>query len=65
VAERAIELYADGWADQARVSDLKERERIRSRAARRLKADLARQLASTGFFVPFGPVRMVVARKRA
>jgi len=63
VAERAIALYAEGWVAQARVADRAARERIRSEVRRRMAAEMERQLATQGYYVPFGPVRMVVAQR--
>jgi len=63
VAERAIALYAEGWVAQARVSDRAAQEQICSEVRRRLAAEMDRQLDSRGYYVPSGPVRMVVARK--
>lgn len=63
VAERAIELYAEGWVAQARLADPAARERTRSEAYGRMATEMERQLATRGYYVPFGPVRMVVARK--
>jgi len=63
VAERAIELYADGWRDQVRSGDAQEREQVRADALTRMREDLGRQLAGQGTYVPFGPIRLAVARK--
>jgi SAM-dependent methyltransferase len=61
VAEWAIALYAKGWAAQARLDDESAREQARRDAYRRMAADMERQLAGCGYYVPFGPVRMIVA----
>lgn len=63
--ERAIDLYADGWVEQARIRDPGERRRFRARIHRQLKEALDRQLFTRGIFVPFGATRLVIARKRA
>jgi len=63
VAERAIALYAEGWAAQARVEDRSAREHVCSKAHRRMAAEMERQLAAQGTYVPFGPIRMVIARR--
>lgn len=60
LAERAIEVYADGWKEQVRPPDPRERRRIRAEALARMRARMERQLASTGFYVPFEPVRMAI-----
>jgi hypothetical protein len=59
VAERAIRLYSEGWAVQAQLKDRLATDRVRSR----MLESMERQLAQRGYYVPFGPVRMVVARK--
>jgi ubiquinone/menaquinone biosynthesis C-methylase UbiE len=64
VAERAIALYAEGWAAQARLEDESAREQARHRARSRMAAEMERQLAIRGHYVPFGPVRSVIARRR-
>jgi ubiquinone/menaquinone biosynthesis C-methylase UbiE len=64
VAERAIDLYADGWQEQVRSDDPGARERARAEASARLRESMERQLAERGFYVPFGPIRLGVARKR-
>ncbi len=63
VAERAIALYAEGWAAQARVEDEAAREQARSRAHRRMAVEMERQLAAQGCYVPLGPMRMVIGRR--
>jgi SAM-dependent methyltransferase len=64
VAERAIDLYAEGWVAQARLDDEAARVRARRTAHRRMAAEMERQLAERGTYAPFGPVRLVVARKK-
>ena len=63
VAERAIALYAEGWVAQARLTDPAARARLFDEAHTRMVAEMERQLDTQGYYVPFGPVRMVVARK--
>lgn len=63
VAERAIALYAEGWVAQARVTDRAAQERVRVEAYSRMMAEMERQLEAQGYYVPFGLVRIVVARK--
>ena len=63
MAERAVELYADGWVDQMRISESHERARVRVEVLRRMRSEMERQLAVQGYYVPFGPARMVEARK--
>jgi SAM-dependent methyltransferase len=59
VAERAIPLYSEGWGVQAQLKDRLAADRVSSR----MLESMERQLAQRGYYVPFGPVRMVVARK--
>lgn len=56
-------MYAEGWVAQTRVVDRVAQERIRNEHHTRMAVEMERQLASQGYYVPFGPVRMVVARK--
>jgi ubiquinone/menaquinone biosynthesis C-methylase UbiE len=63
VAERAVELFAEGWAIQARPANAAERRRLYSKAYARMKADMEKQLKNKGFYVPFGPVRFIISRK--
>ncbi|UCC65188.1 MAG: methyltransferase domain-containing protein [Anaerolineae bacterium] len=63
VAERAVALYAEGWVAQARVGGLAAQEQICNEVHRRMAAEMERQLASQGYYMPFGPVRMVVVQK--
>lgn len=64
VAERAIALYAAGWAVQARTEEQSAQEQIRCAAHSRLAADMERQLESQGHYAHFGPVRLFLARKK-
>ncbi|NIN01706.1 MAG: methyltransferase domain-containing protein [candidate division Zixibacteria bacterium] len=63
VAERAIPLYAEGWVAQARVTDPEDRKRIYDKEHARMETEMARQFRNQGYYVPFGPMRMVIARK--
>jgi SAM-dependent methyltransferase len=63
VAERAIALYAEGWVAQARLPGRAEQDRLRREVLDRLAADMRVQLGTQGYYVPFGPVRLVLARK--
>jgi len=63
VAERAIALYAEGWVAQARASDQAAQDQIRTEVRNRMAVEVERQLDTQGYYVPFGPVCMVVARK--
>ncbi len=64
IAERAIDLYADGWRGQVRSNDPANGESARAAALERLRAEMERQLAERGAYTPFGPIRLAVARKR-
>ena len=63
VAERAIELYAEGWEGQVRSDDPGVKAEARAEALARMRRDLERQLTGRGFYVPFGPIRLVIATK--
>ena len=63
VAERAIALYAEGWVAQVRPTDPADGARLYEEAHARMAAEMERQLSQRGCYVPFGPVRIVVARK--
>ena len=63
VAERAIALYAEGWVAQTRSDDGAARERTRAAVHDHMAAEMERQLDTRGYYVPFGPVRMVTAQK--
>jgi len=64
VAERAIALYAEGWVAQTRATDRAAQEQIRGEVHSRMLAEMEQQLAAQGYYVPFGPVRLVVAQRR-
>lgn len=65
VAMRAVELYAEGWVAQKRLpaGDAAAREAAYREAAERMQSEVEAQIARQGTYVPFGPVRMVVAQK--
>jgi SAM-dependent methyltransferase len=63
VAERAIALYAQGWVAQTGIADQAAQEKTRIAVHSRMVLEMERQLSNRGYCVPFGPVRMVVARK--
>jgi hypothetical protein len=63
VAERAIELYADGWEAQVRSDDPNARAEARAETLARMRKEVERQLTDRGFYVPFGPIRLAIARK--
>ncbi len=63
VAERAIELYADGWEAQVRSADPAEKADARAEALARMRDELERQVADRGVYVPFGPIRLAIARR--
>jgi ubiquinone/menaquinone biosynthesis C-methylase UbiE len=63
VAERAISLYATGWIAQARPRDVEEESRIYEQACRRMSIEMEHQLLQQGHYIPFGPMRLLIARK--
>jgi hypothetical protein len=63
VAQRAIRLYADGWEQQVRSGDDAEKEQMRAAVLEQLCAGMEAQLAAKEYYVPFGPIRLAVARK--
>jgi len=64
VAERAIELYADGWEAQVRSDDPAEKAKARAEALARMREEMEQQLVERGFYVPFGPIRLGIAERR-
>ena len=63
VAERAIALYAEGWVAQTRAADQTVQDQTRIKVYSRMIKEMEHQLATRGYYVPFGPVRLVVAQK--
>jgi len=63
IAERAIELYADGYPAQVRSDNRAVKAKARADALSRMRRNMERQLADRGFYVPFGPIRLAIARK--
>jgi ubiquinone/menaquinone biosynthesis C-methylase UbiE len=63
VAEQAIALYANGWEAQARSNYPNARAEARAETLARMREEVERQLTGRGFYVPFGPIRLVIARK--
>ena len=63
IAERAIELYADGWEAQVRSDDPGAKAEARAETLARMREEVEQQLTERGFYVPFGPIRLVIARK--
>ena len=65
VATVAIRLYAEGWVAQMRLSeeDVAAREAAYSKVQERMAAEVEEQIAEQGYYVPFGPVRMIICRK--
>lgn len=62
LAERAIALYAEGWVAQTRATDRAAQQQTRAQIHNRLTAEMESQLATRGYYTPFEPVRMIVAR---
>lgn len=65
VAACAVDLYAEGWLEQRCLGGSGGSRAGAADYARRLWAEAERQLLDRGYFVPFGPVRMVACRKVA
>jgi hypothetical protein len=65
VALRAIQLYANGFVTQMRLpeGDCCARAAAYTETLKRLQTEVEVQIQKQGYFVPFGPVRMVFARK--
>jgi SAM-dependent methyltransferase len=63
VAKRAISLYATGWAAQARPRTAEQEKRVHEEAYRRMAAEMEHQLLRQGHYIPFGPMRLLIARK--
>jgi SAM-dependent methyltransferase len=63
VAKVAIALYAEGWVAQTSIADEKVQEETRVEIYHQMEKEVEYQLATQGYYVPFGPVRLVVARK--
>lgn len=63
VAERAIQLYAEGFVAQAHLADPLTRQTRYADKHRQMRADMERQLRDQGYYVPFAATRMVIARK--
>jgi SAM-dependent methyltransferase len=63
VAERAISLYADGWATQARPGTAEQEKQVYDQAYKRMAADMEHQLLRQGHYIPFGPMRLLIAHK--
>ena len=63
VAEKAIEVYAKGWVAQTRVTAQKEKDQVYEKIYSNMKEKIEQQFISQGYYVPFGPIRMVIAQK--
>lgn len=62
VAERAIVLYAEGWVAQCR--DPGGSRRLYDEKFAEMKCDMEDQLREHGYYVPFGPMRMIIVEKK-
>jgi SAM-dependent methyltransferase len=60
-ALRAIELYASGWIAQQRGTGS---DRYHDEKYQELKIDMEHQIRQHGYYVPFGPMRMIIVEKR-
>jgi SAM-dependent methyltransferase len=65
VAMRAATLYAEGWVAQMRLpaGDGAAHDAAYRETLDRLQSEVETQMTEQGYYVPFGPVRMVVAQK--
>ncbi len=63
VAKQAIALYTEGWVAQARLADPAAQQQTRIDVYNQMATEMERQLDTQGYYVPFGPVRMVVGQK--
>ncbi len=63
VAQRAVELFARGYAAQVRDRDSEASWQAYAAAFARMTSEMERQLDERGYYVPFGPARLVLARK--
>ena len=63
VAERAIALYAEGWVAQARDDNPAAQEQTRAEVHRHMVAEMEHQLEAQGYYIPFGPLRLIAAQK--
>jgi SAM-dependent methyltransferase len=61
VAVRAIELYTEGWVAQHRGAGC---DRLFDEKYAEMERDMERQLQERGYYVPFGPMRMIVLEKK-
>lgn len=61
IAEQAIKLYAHGWVQQQRNENHKKIKY--HKIHKKMKEDMEKQLTTLGYYIPFGPLRMLVLRK--
>ena len=63
IAEKAIELYADGWVAQLRLEDLREKQAAFDDVHARMALEMERQFNQQGYYTPFNTLTMAVLRK--
>jgi SAM-dependent methyltransferase len=65
VALAAVRLYAEGWVAQMQLpgDDRAARQTAYEETLARMEAEVEEQVTRQGYYVPFGPVQMVVVRK--
>ena len=65
VAIAAIRLYAEGWMAQMRLpeEDVPARQSAYREVLARMEAEVESQISKQGYYVPFGPMRMIICRK--
>ena len=64
IAQEAIMLYAKGWIEQMRIVDKTEKETEFKRIYQKMRKDMIEQFKTRGYFIPFGPMRMLILEKR-
>jgi ubiquinone/menaquinone biosynthesis C-methylase UbiE len=62
-AEYAIGLYAEGWLEQKKQGNGEVTKEALDEYVQKLMSEADHQLSTRGFFVPFGPIRMIACRK--
>jgi hypothetical protein len=63
IAEKAIELYAQGWVAQTELTDDQEKKKAYKIIYEEMKSNMERQLHDRGYFVPFESMRMLVVQR--
>jgi ubiquinone/menaquinone biosynthesis C-methylase UbiE len=61
-ANCAIDLYSQGWVKQKSLGRSQIPRKAREEYAQKMWAEAERQFSTRGYYVPFGPIRMVSCR---